>query len=185
MDRKRELRADPEKVRDWLRKSRQPLKRGKGLERGRGLERRSRLQPGKRKRRWSPPAWMRKAVLDRTSGLCSACLVRHGLEAPATGLAVRAALRAGVRRARHLHHVLPRERWPEHEKVAENLMGVCAECHDDHERANARIPHEAVPRCALDLARAAGPAEADYVAKTYPHWGGRARRHRAAPSRRT
>jgi 5-methylcytosine-specific restriction endonuclease McrA len=162
-----ELKPDPDRVRAWLAKSRQPLKRGNGL------ERRSTLKPGKRKRRWSPPAWMRRAVLERTSGACAACLARAGANPYDTATAhVRRWLRAGlVRRAVHLHHCLPRERWPEHERDADNLVGVCAECHDDHERANARIPHEAVPRCALALAAAAGAAEADYIAKTYPHWG--------------
>lgn len=42
------------------------------------------------------------------------------------------------------HHVLPKHKWPELIDVAENVVGVTANCHANHETAAKRLTLEAV-----------------------------------------
>lgn len=131
------------------------------------------LRPGQRKRRARVPAKMRARVYQRSGGVCVACAALRGLEASALPSArARRLLRQGLARAcAHIHHVLPVQTWPDLELVEDNMVGVCVECHDEHERAHRRIPRGALPRRAVMLAAAVGPAAADYVERTYAREG--------------
>jgi 5-methylcytosine-specific restriction endonuclease McrA len=166
------LRRDTEAARDWLRR-RQPLKRE------------TRLKPGAPKERWRPPPAVRELVLRRSRGLCVQCVWRAGLNAEElTGAGARELRRRGVRRATHLHHVLPRQTFPRWERAPDNLTGLCDDCHMNHEfgpdRARHAVARGALPGCALALARAAGGAELAYLERTYPADGGGGDQRRTA-----
>ncbi len=90
------------------------------------------------------PAPARKAAFARTHGACITCSAR----------------------AAQVHHVLPRNKWPHLAKLAANLVGICAACHDEHERAHRRIPRALLPAAALALAEAEGLTW--YIERTYP-----------------
>lgn len=128
------LTRNPAAIRDWLQRSRAPLKRTAGLER----------KPPARKAT-IPPA-VRALVRERSRGVCVMCLHRVG--APADGLTAGGAAAARLRGARsvaHLHHLLEERNFPRWVVAPDNLVGVCEECHDEHERAHRRIPWEALP----------------------------------------
>lgn len=42
------------------------------------------------------------------------------------------------------HHVFSKARWPELIDVAANIIGVCADCHANHESAAKRLPRDAI-----------------------------------------
>lgn len=130
------------------------------------------LTPGQRRRGVKIPARARRHALARSHDACVMCLHRNGIDANAVSNAtVRQLMRVDlVAKATQLHHVFPRQRWPQLIKVAANLIGVCPGCHDEHERAHRRIPLAALPACVFDLVDA--DPEADrlllYLDATYP-----------------
>lgn len=154
---KSELRSDPDKTRAWQDRSRKPL--------GRGTP----------KKRVSVPAGVRNKVRTRSGGWCVACLARNGIFATNGNLPREYRVptrimgaRGDIRPIAHLHHVLPVEKWPEWVTERFNLVGVCAACHDEHERAHRRIPFEALPTEVRLFVQNTGCPEAMYLHKTYP-----------------
>lgn len=111
----------------------------------------------------------RARALSRSGGLCIVCVYNAGVDVRhAPDRVLRDLVERGVvKAARTLHHVLPKQRWPEFAEVCENLVAVCDGHHMDHEFApSSRIPRGALPACALELADAAGLM--DYIEATYP-----------------
>jgi hypothetical protein len=90
------------------------------------------------------PAEARHGALERTAGRCITC----------------------PDRAVQVHHVLPKSKWPHLAKLADNLVGVCVECHARHESAFRRIPRSALPAVTLALAEREGLTW--YIDRTYP-----------------
>jgi 5-methylcytosine-specific restriction endonuclease McrA len=131
-----------------LRSTSQALSRSQSLGRGNGrtatLQRQGALQRVAPKRPPSIPRAVRAAVKARSKGRCVVC--------------------AG--RGSQLHHVLPKQRWPEHALVADCLVLVCPGCHDNHERAHRRIPLVALSACVVEFARRVGLGW--YIDATYP-----------------
>lgn len=124
MKRSRGLRADPEKVREWQRRTARPLAR-----------------TAKAKPKVSDRS--RRQALARSGGRCVCCGAR----------------------AVQVHHVLPRQKWPEFIDEPANLVGVCVRCHERHELAVERIPRRALPAAAVELADAHGLGW--YIERTY------------------
>lgn len=132
---------------DVLVERRAPLKRGTPLARGTAtLSRATPLRPGERKRRPKVSDGQRLAAFRRTGKRCAVCGHRHQLQA---------------------HHVLPVRLWPELANLADNMMGLCAGCHDAHERAARRIRWAELPECAITLAYATSGAAAVYLERIY------------------
>ena len=144
------LHRDAERVREWLDKHRSPLSLGERVQLERRQElsrRRAPLARRPRKRRAAIPKAMRARIYARSQGRCVVCRTR---------------------RATTLHHVFPVQRWPELELEEANLIGLCWECHDAHERALPRVPHAQLPRQAVELAKRVGPDAEAYIERTYP-----------------
>lgn len=155
LKRKTPLASDPEKTRLWQRNSR------------------SSLSPGEPKKREPIPRGVRSAVRSRSGGWCVACMAHEGMYGGVLPRVLRQRVRwlAGrgdIRRIAHLHHVLPVQTYPEYQIEQANLVGVCAECHDEHERARMRIPLEALPAETRDFIRVVGDPMALYIENTYP-----------------
>lgn len=115
------------------------------------------------------PASIRARVLSRSLGVCVVCLEREGVDPERITLEAlhRLAARGVVRMACQLHHVLDEQNWKHLAKLAENLVGVCVECHQSHHFApNGRIPRAALPACVFELAEAEGLTW--YIESTYP-----------------
>lgn len=186
MKRSQPLKADPQKVQEWQQRSRErAIERARGREGVRADEIRRATAPGdfrdadgalvgqppapirpaagtplrrkRRKRKAKIPKGVRQEALARSGGLCVVCVHDLLLAGKRVGAAFRAV---------QLHHVLPEDTWPELAKLADNLVGVCPGDHDDHERANRRIPRAALPECSLRLARNEGLSW--YIELTYP-----------------
>lgn len=177
------LRPDPEKVRAWLRRSRErQVERGRERDRLRAAPLRSATPPsdfrdddgnliatptvvdtpiamarGGFRRPPKIPTGVRNAALARSEGLCVVCV--HDMRR-------RGQLLAGACRATQLHHVFPKAKWPDLAKLVENLIGVCPGCHADHENAHRRIPLAALPESTIALAEAYGIGW--YLERTYP-----------------
>ncbi len=115
-----------------------------------------------------PPS-IRARALARSGGVCVMCLHREGIDMEALTIgALRRLTRAGkVRAATQVHHVFPRHKWPALIKVLPNLVGTCPECHDEHERAHRRFPRAVLPAETLRLADGDGPMQS-YLDRTYP-----------------
>lgn len=77
------------------------------------------------------------------------------------------------------HHVFEKARWPELTDVAENIVGVTADCHANHETASKRLPRAAVA-IAEALART-GPMQS-YLEREYPQVAVSARTGDGAPA---
>lgn len=137
--RRSELKADPEKVRLWQRRS-----RARARERAHEAPTRHR-----RRRKVCVPKDVRARVFARTKGIC----VRPGCE----------------QRAVHIHHWFDEQFFPELALDEENMSGACPYCNWNHHNASPRFPFEAVPACTLALARRAdrGRREA-HLARYYP-----------------
>jgi hypothetical protein len=112
------------------------------------------LARGKPKPRLVIPDDVKRQVRARSKGRCIVCLFDGK---PKAG------------RAEHLHHGLPKgvHGWPHHAKKAENLMGICAKCHDLHERAIRRIPRAALPACFVEFCKRLGGRAEAYIDRTY------------------
>lgn len=126
-----------------------PLRRTTGLKSTSSLKRTTLkagggLTRGTVKRRKTVPVTKRAKAYVRSGGRCVVCR--------------RAA-------ATQLHHVLPVQRWPEHELDDRNMVGVCPGCHDNHERAHRRIGRHELP---WDVVAFVLPLEAAYFDRTYP-----------------
>jgi hypothetical protein len=129
------LRPDPDKVRDWQDRSRKQL------------------DPGTPKVHRRVPNGVRNRVRHRSGGWCVVCLNREGFGGGRLARSDRhhvriLALRGAVRRIVHLHHVLPKQTFPEYETEELNLVGVCSECHEHHERPgvnDGRMYRDALP----------------------------------------
>lgn len=147
--RRKPLLPDPNRVKEWNRRSRDPA----ALE---GTSR-SASQPLRRsagRKRPRIPDAVRLAVRARSKGRCVVCVWR--------GYA-----RAG--KARHIHHVWPVQRFPELALEPDNMVGACEQCHFNHEYApDKRMPREALPACVHALyERLPEPARL-YFERTYP-----------------
>jgi 5-methylcytosine-specific restriction endonuclease McrA len=105
------------------------------------------LRPSTPKRRPKLPGAVRQAALKRSRGRCIVCGERQRLQA---------------------HHVLPVREWPELTAVESNIVGLCAGCHDNHERAHRRIRWHELPECAITLAYSTSGAAAVFLERTYP-----------------
>jgi hypothetical protein len=142
---KKPLRANPTKVAAWQYRSRKPL------------------NPGTPKVRKVIATSTRSRVAARSGGKCIVCYYHADPDV----------LSPGPRRMAHLHHVLPVQTWPEYETEERNLVGVCAPCHDEHERAHRRIPFAALPKETVHFVYdETTPQAIAYLEKTYPTQGG-------------
>lgn len=77
------------------------------------------------------------------------------------------------RKAEHLHHVFPKQKayWPRLTKLADNLVGLCTDCHWGHEFSPNhahRLPLMALPQCVFELAARTSQRAVDYLLTTYP-----------------
>jgi AhpD family alkylhydroperoxidase len=126
---------------------RSPLARKTPLARGTATLTRTAIKPGKGKARPKVPDGARREAFRRSGRQCIVCRRRGQLQA---------------------HHVLPVREWPELAALAANMVGVCAGCHDAHERAARRIRWEELPACAVTLAQATSGAAAVFLEHTYP-----------------
>lgn len=131
------------------------------------------MKRGVQRRRATITPEVRNAVKKRSGGFCVVCLYRVGYPGGTVNLGdfltVRGLGRAGrIRRIAHLHHVLPVQSFARWELNPENLVGICAECHDEHERAHRRIPYTALPVIVRLFAQNAGGQESMYIHRTYP-----------------
>lgn len=70
-----------------------------------------------------------------------------------------------------MHHVLPKDDWPDLVQLPDNLVGLCRQCHQRHEMAYRRILRPELPRVALALAEREGPRALAYVERIYPPGG--------------
>lgn len=143
MKRGKPLRADPDKVREWLDKSRQSTRLS-----------RSQAKPKPRKAKPRIPKGARQKALERTKGRCAAPRCRQ--------------------KAKQVHHLLPQREWPSLAKEPANLVGVCHNCHADHENALKRFPRSCIPAALWSLAAEAPPgkltgtAALAFLDRTYP-----------------
>jgi 5-methylcytosine-specific restriction endonuclease McrA len=67
-----------------------------------------------------------------------------------------------------MHHVLPQSKFPAYAKRTENLVALCAGCHDEHERAHRRIRYDELPEQVRTWVRTLGGREEIYMERTYP-----------------
>lgn len=67
-----------------------------------------------------------------------------------------------------MHHVLPKDDWPDLVQLPDNVVAICRNCHQRHELAFRRIRRSELPRAALALAEREGPRALAYVERTYP-----------------
>jgi hypothetical protein len=146
------LQADPAKVAAWQQRT-----RGKGLSREKQLKRTAKLRTTPRRARPAMPANVREAALRRDGGWCVW------------------SLHLGQRRlAQQVHHLLPqgKDGWPQFAATRENLVGLAADLHMQHEWSpNDRLPWAALPaECREFLQRVArGDARAARLVSTkYP-----------------
>lgn len=149
------LQRNPAAIRAWLQRTRTPLERTTEL-----------TQRAPVKRKATIPQAVRAAVVDRSGGWCVRCLWRYDV-APAD---VRQA-RGRVGRIAHLHHLLEERNFPAWAQEVRNLIGLCAACHDEHERAHRRVPWDALPlTCRVWLLHVASTDGAAYraVRTNYP-----------------
>lgn len=157
------LRASPEAARALNERARQKRRANAAMP---GIVRQGLPDPRALQRK--PPkrpdpilAETRRAARARSGGKCVVCLYHgHGGR--------------GAGKAEHLHHALPKSRskWPQLVAVLDNLVGVCAHHHMNHEHGGARIPLLALPECVFRLAADVGPAAVDYLLRTYPETKG-------------
>lgn len=175
-----ELKADPEKTRAWQQRSRDnaaKLRRAFGREGAKSnRERRdadwdtekdgpfvrystSTLRPGKQRKKVTIPAGVRTGVIRRSNGQCVMCLHLNATDPEWV-----------VQPVAELHHVLPKRLFPDLVKRFENLVGLCRQCHANHEhgaRDEHRIPAAALPACCSQLATAVGGQALTYFDRIY------------------
>lgn len=138
------------------------------------MRRNSPLAPGRRKVHPKIPDSVRAEVKRRTHGRCHLCLWRLGQATGAIAAAVGGEVRhvdvRGVKRIAHLHHVFPKDTFPELIAEPWNLLGLCVDCHFGHEYPGVRptrIPREALPAATIALAAGHGPRGV-YLERAYP-----------------
>lgn len=136
------------------------MKRGKPLKRMTPLARPtkplSRSKGLKRTMRHASPSKAQRAVLS-VSTMAVVHARQLGLCACGCGGKI-AAVPIGY------HHVLPKHKWPELIDVAENVVGVTANCHANHEtraKGLARVAVSLVERLPLDS------RQVNYLERTY------------------
>lgn len=120
-----------------LRGRTQPLSRSKPLKRPQ-----TRLRPKRRQKPILRPE-TRAAAFARSGGRCVRC----------------------GKRATQAHHVFARQRWPKLVDVVENVVAVCARCHERHENAVERLPCSCLPDCVTGLV--VDGRMASYISRTY------------------
>ena len=148
MKRRKGLEPDPEKVRDWQRRS-----RDRALERQQKARPRRALRQGKRKSKARIPPKVRRRVLARNRGRCCR---------PGCG-----------KRSGHVHHVLDEQHFPELALVEDNMVGTCPGCNWDHHfKPGGRLPRSAIPSRALRLAAEVGPRAEAHIERYYPRGPG-------------
>lgn len=142
-----ELRPDPEKVRDWLDRTRQRARDRQREQVGPHLPRpATSLGRTAKKRKAVIPKPVRRRVLRRSGGLCI-CGCRQ--------------------RATQIHHVLDETKFPELALVEDNLAGVHHDCHARHTNAFVRLTRDCLPACAVRLAES-HPRYLVHLERTYP-----------------
>lgn len=150
LSRREPLRPDPEKVREWQRKSREEQQR----------QAKARSSPLKRKaakRREALPEPVREEARGRTGGLCLRCLA-DGRE----------------RRGHDPHHLLPVRLFPRWERAPDNIVWLCRRCHERHELAFRRLEWAVLPAGCRAFLAAVASADGEawaYLRKTYPGAG--------------
>lgn len=175
MKRKKPLRADPEKVREFQDRARQRAQGGFGrrnfagtridLERVReALERVEPKRRMRRRRRLPGESSWKRRVFERYGRQCVVCgcsLRRGDIPKPAA----------------HAHHAIPRQtilgdtRKPValREQLAydsRNGVPVCVDCHTAHEAASRRIPRACLPGGVIEWAERFDWGW--YIERTYP-----------------
>lgn len=133
----------------------EPLKRTRlGNGKGKGLARSTLKSKGRKAQPRTHPE-QRARALSRSGGLCIVCLHEAGVH-DVRKLSMRQLqdlVESGrVKAARVLHHVFPRQRWPDLITVGDNQVDVCTDHHNGHEFGGQRIPRAALPACSTDLA---------------------------------
>lgn len=123
------------------------------------------------------PKGTRMAVYARSHGWCIRCLFDHNIgpcDLPLTGAQLKELSNmkgeGKPRRARQLHHVLPQQLFRHLAKNAANMVGMCPQCHAEHEAGaadDAKIPLDALPDCCEMLALAEGGRALTYFERTY------------------
>lgn len=161
------LRSDPEATRAFVERGREKARRSAGALSDPAIQRAFVEREREKSRSRRIPANVRAAAIARSHGACVMCLHRANLEVirPA---AVQALLRRrAVRSAKQVHHAFPRQTWPELTHELANLVGVCAGCHDEHERAHRRLPWAVLPPETIALA-AGDDKRRSFLERTYP-----------------
>lgn len=127
------LAPNPEKVREWMQKSRKSANAN---------------------RRAPTPREVVEAARARSLGKCVMCGEPEQARWP-----------------HHPHHVFPVraafDSFPELEAEPDNIILLCPGCHDNHERAHARVPRAKLPSATIALA-VGYPDRQRYLNKTYP-----------------
>jgi hypothetical protein len=144
--RRTELRPNPEKVRDWVDRSRQRA-RDRQAERVDGHLPRPALKKTARRRKVAIPKPVRERALRRSGGLC---------------------ICGCGRRATQVHHVLDETKFPELALVEDNMVAVFHDCNQRHHfQPGGRLRREVLPACAVRLAESQPRYEA-HLERTYP-----------------
>lgn len=182
------LRSDPEKTRAFVERGRERARERDREQQALGREGMASMRirapllppvpglrppaPPKRKAKdIKVPPGARNKALDRSKGICVVCAFNARVDVVRLPREIRMQLlRDGViQRATQVHHVLPRNKWPGLIKLADNLIGVCVDCHMAHEYIGVkrrRIPRAALPACAIALADGM-PKRERYLERTY------------------
>jgi hypothetical protein len=150
------LRPDPEKVREFIRRGRQPLERGEGLSRrpkpgARPVPPRSPLDSGERPQRppegpLKPGVW-RKRVWVLDDGRCRMCGKGLPSEGDSWVWHAHHAIEKQELRRRGLYHLV----WD-----PSNGVLLCARCHRQHTAALPRVPGEKLPQRVRSFAERLG-----------------------------
>lgn len=144
MKRHRRLKADPEKVREFLRRGRQPLTRREELKRAGAKAKAARSGKASSEGPLSPAAW-RAAVFAASGGRCIVTGAR-AKDAEDRRFHAHHAVAQDVLRQRRLHDRL----WD-----ARNGVWLAAAVHMAHEHAGgeSRVPRELLPASVWEFAR--------------------------------
>lgn len=184
MKRKKPLKADPEKVREFLNRGRGSLsrasaglKRSTGPKRGKGPPNPSRPPEG-------AEGVLRDRVWELDSGRCVGCGKRVGRHAGPRVWAAHHCLAKQTLRKRASTIVLGRQEFParygdlraEADRLAEewisdpdNCVLLCTKCHMNHESGGPhRVPAEKLPARVGDFAYRLGPWAEDLLHRSHP-----------------
>lgn len=168
LKRKRRLESDPVKLRDWQRRSRERVQE-------RAAERAALGLAPRRKTKVRVRPNVRREAFRRSRGLCVGCLHRADVDLERVSIAALGHLvrRGLIREAVQFHHVLPEREWPALAQEDRNGVGMCPDCHYQHEQPgvnDGRLALVALPPAVrafvLTVAEQDGQAAA-YIERTY------------------